>query len=45
MDFESAISVINRHPDQDLLAVGGKSFTKLIRLNNDNELNTQLNND
>lgn len=32
IELESAISVINRHPDQDLLAVGGKSFTKLVRL-------------
>jgi WD40 repeat protein len=34
MDLEQPISTIHRHPTQDLLAVGSKGFTKLVRIQN-----------
>lgn len=34
IDLESPISVIHRNPSEDLFAVGGKSFTKIIKIVN-----------
>lgn len=41
INMELPISTIHRHPEQNLFAVGGKSFTKLIKLNEDGEFKLQ----